>query len=114
MAGGADPAGSKARFPRRWRDALCSADGEGDTASTGRALAALTCASCGRGSPADAAFCAGCGAKLGATATAREARKTVTALFCDLVGSTSLGERHDPEVLRPLLDRYFAEAREAV
>ncbi len=56
----------------------------------------------------------GCGAKLGATATARESRKTVTALFCDLVGSTSLGERHDPEVLRPLLDRYFAEAREAV
>lgn len=56
----------------------------------------------------------GCGAKLGATATARESRRTVTALFCDLVGSTSLGERHDPEVLRPLLDRYFAEAREAV
>lgn len=56
----------------------------------------------------------GCGAKLGATAAAREARKTVTALFCDLVGSTSLGERHDPEVLRPLLDAYFAEAREAV
>ncbi len=77
-------------------------------------MAALTCASCGRGSPADAAFCAGCGAKLGATATARESRRVVTALFCDLVGSTSLGERHDPEVLRPLLDRYFAEAREAV
>ncbi len=38
----------------------------------------------------------------------------MTALFCDLVGSTSLGERHDPEVLRPLLDRYFAEARQAV
>ena len=77
-------------------------------------MAALTCASCGRGSPADAAFCAGCGAKLGATATARESRRVVTALFCDLEGSTSLGERHDPEVLRPLLDRYFAEVREAV
>ena len=38
----------------------------------------------------------------------------MTALFCDLVGSTSLGERHDPEVLRPLLDRYFGEVREAV
>ena len=39
---------------------------------------------------------------------------TAATLFCDLVGSTSLGERHDPEVLRPLLERYFAEAREAV
>ena len=77
-------------------------------------VAALTCPSCGRGSAADAAYCSGCGAKLGATATARESRKVVTALFCDLVGSTSLGERHDPEVLRPLLDAYFVEARESV
>lgn len=28
----------------------------------------------------------GCGGPLGATATAHETRKTVTALFCDLVG----------------------------
>ena len=52
--------------------------------------------------------------KAGADRGRPRARKTVTALFCDLVGSTSLGERHDPEVLRPLLERYFAEAREAV
>jgi class 3 adenylate cyclase/tetratricopeptide (TPR) repeat protein len=77
-------------------------------------MSALTCPSCGRGSPAEAAFCSGCGAKLGPTAAARESRKVVTTLFCDLVGSTSLGERHDPEVLRPLLEGYFAEAREAV
>lgn len=58
----------------------------------------------------------GCATPLGATATAtaREVRKTVTALFCDLVGSTTLGEQHDPEVLRPLLERYFAAARGAV
>jgi class 3 adenylate cyclase len=56
----------------------------------------------------------GCGAPLGATASSREVRKTVTALFCDLVGSTSLGETHDPEVLRPLLEQYFAIARGAV
>lgn len=74
----------------------------------------LTCPSCGRASPPDAAFCAGCGTPLGATATSREVRKTVTALFCDLVGSTALGEAHDPEVLRPLLDRYFAAMRAAV
>lgn len=77
-------------------------------------LTALMCPSCGRGNPAEASFCMGCGAKLGQTAIARESRRTVTALFCDLVGSTSLGERHDPEVLRPLLERYFGEAREAV
>ena len=74
----------------------------------------LTCPGCGRQSPADVAFCAGCGAPLGVTATVREVRKTVTVLFCDLVGSTTLGETHDPEVLRPLLERYFAMARGAV
>ncbi len=67
----------------------------------------LTCPACGRKSPPDASFCVGCGAPLGATATAHETRKTVTALFCDLVGSTALGEQHDPEVLRGALERYF-------
>jgi DNA-binding SARP family transcriptional activator len=37
----------------------------------------------------------------------REVRKTVTVLFCDLTGSTALGELTDPEVLRALLARYF-------
>ncbi len=41
-------------------------------------------------------------------------RKTVTVLFCDLVGSTELGERLDPEALRAVLDRYFDAVREAV
>ena len=74
----------------------------------------LTCPSCGRANPAEASFCMGCGGPLGATATTHETRKTVTALFCDLVGSTTLGEQHDPEVLRPLLHAYFAEMRAAV
>jgi class 3 adenylate cyclase len=38
----------------------------------------------------------------------------VTALFCDLVGSTTLGEQHDPEVLRPILERYFSDMRSAI
>ncbi len=38
---------------------------------------------------------------------AAEQRKTVTILFCDLTGSTSLGESLDPEALRVLLARYF-------
>src|SRR6184192_2017533 len=41
-------------------------------------------------------------------------RKVVTVLFCDVVGSTSLGERRDPEVLRTLLARYFEHMKEAV
>jgi class 3 adenylate cyclase len=35
----------------------------------------------------------------------REYRKIVTVLFCDVTGSTALGESVDPEVLRALLGR---------
>ena len=38
-------------------------------------------------------------------------RKTVTVLFCDVVGSTSLGERLDPETTRRVILRYFDETR---
>jgi len=36
----------------------------------------------------------------------------ITALFCDLVGSTELGERLDAELLHKVLDRYFHAMRE--
>ena len=36
-----------------------------------------------------------------------EARKTVTVLFCDWVGSTELGERLDPESLRHVQSAWF-------
>ena len=38
-------------------------------------------------------------------------RKTVTVLFCDLVGSTALGDNADPEVLQERMSRYHAELR---
>jgi class 3 adenylate cyclase/tetratricopeptide (TPR) repeat protein len=38
----------------------------------------------------------------------------VTILFCDVVGSTSLGERLDPEALRRVMARYFELARAVV
>jgi class 3 adenylate cyclase/tetratricopeptide (TPR) repeat protein len=38
-------------------------------------------------------------------------RKTVTILFCDVVGSTALGENVDPETARRVMLRYFDEAR---
>jgi class 3 adenylate cyclase len=56
-------------------------------------------------------FCRGCGAPLGAAPSGHELRKTVSVVFCDLVGSTALGERLDPEALRHLLGRYYAEMR---
>jgi predicted ATPase/class 3 adenylate cyclase len=43
-----------------------------------------------------------------------EVRKTVTILFADVVSSTALGERLDPEALRRVMGRYFDEARSAI
>src|SRR5450755_3974765 len=40
-----------------------------------------------------------------------QTRKTVTALVCELVGSTALDEQRDPEVLNATMNRYFAEVR---
>ena len=37
---------------------------------------------------------------------ATEIRKTVTILFADVIGSTELGERLDPESLRHVMTRY--------
>ena len=41
----------------------------------------------------------------------REQRKVVTVLFCDLVGSTALGDSADPEVVRARMRRYFEDLR---
>ena len=65
------------------------------------------CASCGRETPDGFPRCANCGAPLDALPPAREQRKTVTVVFCDVTGSTQLGESTDPEALRALLARYF-------
>ncbi|MFN2520853.1 MAG: AAA family ATPase [Candidatus Limnocylindria bacterium] len=41
-----------------------------------------------------------------------EQRKLVTVLFADIVGSTSLGETFDPEIVRAALGRYFTRTEE--
>src|SRR3989454_4151056 len=64
------------------------------------------CAACGHELGPSARFCELCGTPV-AAAVRSEQRKTVTVLFCDLTGSTALGETLDPERLRALLARYF-------
>src|SRR5919198_3208675 len=67
------------------------------------------CGQCGSENAEGARFCSACGAALAITAPS--VRKTVTVLFCDLVGSTALGDRADPEILREVMARYHAELR---
>jgi class 3 adenylate cyclase len=69
------------------------------------------CPACGRENPDDARFCSGCATPLEEAAAAREERKVVTVLFCDLVGSTAHAENMDPEDVRALLSRYHERVR---
>ena len=70
------------------------------------------CPKCGSDNSLIAKFCADCGASLSAAVTsppARDAalegeRKTVTALFADIKGSTELEQHLDPEEARALID----------
>lgn len=72
------------------------------------------CTRCGSESPDGFRFCGNCGAPLEQTAAPRQTRKVVTALFCDVTGSTALGEELDPEVLRGVMNRYFSEIRATI
>jgi len=76
------------------------------------------CPACGNESELDAQFCDACGASLGArpagVAGEAEARKVVTVVFADLIGSTSLHERLDAESARRLMDRYYWTLQSAV
>jgi class 3 adenylate cyclase/tetratricopeptide (TPR) repeat protein len=70
----------------------------------------MRCPACGSANPEHAKFCLECGTPL-ASEPAREVRKTVTVVFCDVTGSTSLGESTDPEAVRAVLSRYFERMR---
>src|SRR5688500_4911050 len=69
------------------------------------------CARCGQENPGGFMFCGACGAPLEQAEAPREVRKTVTVVFCDLTGSTALGERLDPETVRATMRRYFEDSR---
>ena len=73
----------------------------------------MSCYSCGATNPDGSRFCNECGAKL-EPIPVREERKMITALFCDLVGSTALGERLDPEDISRLLHDYQAICRSRI
>jgi class 3 adenylate cyclase/tetratricopeptide (TPR) repeat protein len=66
-----------------------------------------TCPSCGAENPDGAKFCNACAAQLQAERPRRKERKFATALFADLVGSTTLAEREDPEVVQSIVGRTF-------
>ena len=67
----------------------------------------VTCPRCGTQNPHSAHFCMTCGTALSSERAAPESRKTVTVVFSDVAGSTALGERLDPEVIRLVMTRYF-------
>src|SRR5579859_2747009 len=96
------------RFTRAWDIAEVCRSGP-----TLRRMA--ECARCGEQNPDAARFCAACGNELPPPpAIPLETRKTVTVLFCDVQGSTALGEQQDPEQVRRVLSRYFEVAREVL
>ena len=86
------------------------------------------CASCGAELRPSAKFCDECGTAravpppgIAAPAATDEApagdlgaRKVVTIVFADLVGSTALHERLDPESARAFMERYYGAMRTAV
>jgi class 3 adenylate cyclase len=72
------------------------------------------CARCGTELPAGARFCPSCGTPVEDRPSPTAERKVVTILFADVTGSTSLGERLDPEQLRTVLETYFAAMREEI
>jgi predicted ATPase/class 3 adenylate cyclase len=69
---------------------------------------------CGEVSPGRFRFCGYCGTAFPDALPSMEVRKTATILFCDLKGSTSLGESVDSEALSELISTYFHEIREAI
>src|SRR3984893_16897043 len=71
----------------------------------------MFCSVCGRPLPSGARFCPNCGASVGPLAGTEE-RKMGTVLFADIVDSTGLSRRLDPERSREILGQFFSAASE--
>jgi class 3 adenylate cyclase len=81
------------------------------------------CPKCGAGTTAGKRFCGACGAPLDTAAPAAAEpryggltgeRRHLTVLFCDLVGSTEIASRLDPEEWRETIASYHAAASETI
>ena len=66
----------------------------------------MRCPNCSFENPAGMKFCGDCGSPLAVAQRPMAERRQLTVLFCDVVGSTALSERLDPEDLRDVLNRY--------
>lgn len=75
---------------------------------------ARVCGSCAGACPDGARFCPSCAAPLDERPQARLERKLATAMFADLVGSTALAEREDPEIVQSVIGRAFDRAAHEV
>ena len=73
----------------------------------------LPCPACGHANREPARFCGECGAALAVQEPAAE-RRQLTVMFCDLVGSTALSARLDPEELRDVIREYQAACAEVI
>src|SRR4029079_2169500 len=71
----------------------------------------MQCPVCGWESPEGLRFCGSCGAALAGAPEQRELRKVVTVVFCDLTGSTALGDATDPEAVRATMRSYYDAMR---
>jgi class 3 adenylate cyclase/tetratricopeptide (TPR) repeat protein len=76
-------------------------------------LLALVCPVCESENPLSNNFCGSCGAELVRPRVVEEVeeRRVITILFADLVGFTSRAEHLDPEDVRALLSRFYAQLR---
>ena len=67
----------------------------------------MKCPSCGSSNPDASQACAACGTPLSGARAVEGERKQVTVLFADVVGSTSMAERLDPEELVEVMNGAF-------
>jgi class 3 adenylate cyclase len=74
----------------------------------------MLCAHCGTEIYGQIRFCPACGAAIAPQRPANQERKLVTVLFADVVGSTLLAQRLDPEQLKDVMDMYFHSMRQVV
>src|ERR687890_289985 len=68
----------------------------------------MNCPRCQMANPEGAKFCLNCGNQLEAQVRVEGERKYVTVLFADVVDSTGLGERLDPEQVAEIMNGAFA------